>query len=59
LQRGDIIVGFKGQAIKSIDDLHKKLVAAEIGVPSPIMVLRQTERVFAMVVPEELDRPQS
>ena len=57
LQRGDIIVGFKGQTIKSIDDLHKRLVAAEIGVPSPIMVLRQTEKVFAMVVPEELERP--
>lgn len=60
LKRGDIIVGFKGQAIKTIDDLHKRLVAAEIGVPSPIMVLRQTEKVFAMVVPEELQRhPQS
>jgi S1-C subfamily serine protease len=57
LQRGDIIVGFKGQAIRSIDDLHKKLVASEIGVPSPIMVLRQTEKVFAMVIPEELQRP--
>ena len=59
LQRGDIIVGFKGHAIKSIDDLHKRLVASEIGVPSPIMVLRQTEKIFAMVVPEELKRPQA
>ena len=59
LQRGDIIVGFKGNAIKSIDDLHKRLVASEIGVPSPLMVLRQTEKVFAMVIPEELHRPQS
>ena len=58
LQRGDIIVGFKGQPIRNIDDLHKKLVAAEIGVPSPVMVLRQTEKVYAMVVPEELQRPQ-
>ena len=57
LQRGDIIVGFKGRPIRNIDDLHKKLVAAEIGVPSPVMVLRQTEKVYAMVVPEELKRP--
>ena len=56
LQRGDIIVGFKGQPIRTIDDLHKKLVAAEIGVPSPIMLLRQTEKIFSMVVPEELQR---
>jgi S1-C subfamily serine protease len=59
LQRGDIIVGFKGRSIRSIDDLHKQLVASEIGVPSPIMVLRQTEKVFAMVIPEELKHPRS
>ncbi len=58
LRRGDIIVGFKGHTIRNIDDLHKMLVASEIGVPSPIMVLRQTEKVFAMVIPEELQRPQ-
>ncbi|MEI9894088.1 MAG: SDR family NAD(P)-dependent oxidoreductase [Chthoniobacter sp.] len=33
LKRGDIIVGFKGHAIRNIDDLHKRLVASEIGVP--------------------------
>ena len=54
LQKGDTIVGFKGQAISSIDELHKKLVAAEIGVPSPVMVLRGTERLFRIVVPREL-----
>jgi S1-C subfamily serine protease len=57
LRQGDIIVGFRGQPIASIDDLHKKLVAEVIGVPSPIMILRQTEKIFAMVVPEELSRP--
>jgi S1-C subfamily serine protease len=59
LQRGDIIVGFKGHAIRSIDDLHKNLVASEIGVPSPIMVLRQTEKIFTVVIPEELERTES
>jgi len=58
LQRGDTIVGFKGQPIRTIDDLHKKLVAAEIGVPSPILFLRQTEKIYSLVVPEELKRPQ-
>jgi len=54
LKSGDTIVGFKGQPIATIDDLHKQLVAAEIGVPSPIMFLRGTEKRFAMVVPREL-----
>ena len=54
LQAGDTIVGFKGQPVASIDDLHKRLVASEIGVPSPIMFLRGTEKLFRIVVPREL-----
>ena len=51
LKIGDIIVGFKGQPIATIDDLHKRLVASEIGVTSPIMVLRSTEKLFLIVTP--------
>jgi S1-C subfamily serine protease len=54
LRDGDIIVGFKGQSIATIDDLHKRLVAAEIGVASPMMILRGTEKLFLVVVPREL-----
>jgi S1-C subfamily serine protease len=54
LRPGDTIVGFKGQPIATIDDLHKRLVASEIGVPSPLMVLRGTEKLFRIVVPREL-----
>jgi S1-C subfamily serine protease len=54
LQKGDTIVGFKGQPISTVDDLHKNLVASEIAVPSPLMFLRGTEKLFRMVVPREL-----
>jgi S1-C subfamily serine protease len=54
LRQGDTIVGFKGQPITSIDDLHKRLVAREIGIASPVMFLRGTEKLFCMVVPREL-----
>jgi S1-C subfamily serine protease len=57
LREGDIIVGFKGQPIATIDDLHKRLVASEIGVPSPLMLLRGTERIFVIVVPRESHGP--
>jgi len=57
VREGDIIVGFKGQPVSSIDDLHKKLAASEIGVPSPMMLLRQTEKLFVVVVPVELAAP--
>ena len=54
LRQGDVIVGFKGQALGTIDALHKRLVAAEIGVPSPVMIVRGTEKLFVVVTPREL-----
>ena len=54
LKQGDTIVGFKGQPIASVDDLHKRLVASEIGAPSPLMFLRGTEKLFCMITPGEL-----
>jgi len=54
LKPNDTIVGFQGQPIASIDALHKRLVASAIGVPSPMMFLRGTEKIFCTVVPREL-----
>jgi S1-C subfamily serine protease len=54
LREGDIVIGFKGQPIGTIDDLHKRLVASEIGVSSPIMILRGREKLFLLVTPGEL-----
>ena len=54
LRPNDTIVGFKGQVIATVDDLHKQLIAAEIGISSPLMFLRGTEKLFCMVVPREL-----
>jgi S1-C subfamily serine protease len=53
LQQNDVIVGFKGRSISTIDDLHKQLVALEIGVPSPLRVLRGTEQLFLIITPGE------
>jgi S1-C subfamily serine protease len=55
LQKGDIIVGFKGRPVATIDDLHKQLMATEIGVPSPIMLLRKTDKLFRLIIPRESD----
>lgn len=54
VRKGDTIVGFKGHAVATIDDLHKRLVESEIGVASPVMLLRGTEKLFFMVTPREL-----
>ncbi|HTI98465.1 MAG TPA: trypsin-like peptidase domain-containing protein [Dongiaceae bacterium] len=54
LQTGDIIVAFGGAPITSIDDLHRHLVARVIGVPTPITVIRFTEKLDLVVTPQEL-----
>jgi S1-C subfamily serine protease len=53
LREGDMIVEFDGQAIAGIDDLHKLLTGAQVGVRLPLVVLRNTEKLQLEVVPEE------
>ena len=51
LKPGDTVVDFKGQPVAGVDfNLHKQLVASEIGLPSPLMFLRGTE-AFCMITP--------
>ena len=55
LREGDVIVGFQGRPLGTIDELHKRLVADEIGVPSALMLIRNgTEKLFLVVTPREL-----
>ena len=54
LTEGDIIVAFKGAPVYNIDDLHGALVGAEIGIESTLTVIRGTELVNLLVVPQEL-----
>ena len=53
LREGDVIVEFAGQAIAGIDDLHKLLTGAQVGVRSPLTIIRNTEKLQLEVVPEE------
>jgi S1-C subfamily serine protease len=54
LRQGDVIVTFGGEPVSSIDELHRHLVATVIGVPSPITVIRHTEKLELIVTPQEL-----
>jgi S1-C subfamily serine protease len=54
LVEGDIIISFKDSPVYSIDDLHRALVGAEIGIESTLTVIRGTELVNLQVVPQEL-----
>jgi len=53
LIEGDVIVGINGQAIASIDDLHKLLTHEQVGERSLLTILRRTEKLVLEIVPEE------
>ncbi len=53
LREGDMIVEFDGRAITGIDDLHKLLTGAQVGVRLPLTVIRYTEKLQLGIVPEE------
>jgi S1-C subfamily serine protease len=54
VREGDIIVAFNHEPVSGIDDLHRHLVAAAIGVPARLTVLRHTEKLDLTITPEEL-----
>lgn len=53
LREGDLIVEFNGQPITGIDDLHKLLTGAQVGVRLPLTVIRHTEKLPLEIVPAE------
>lgn len=52
---GDVVIGFGGDAIAGIDDLHRGLTDDRIGAALPLTVLRGLERREITVVPRESD----
>jgi S1-C subfamily serine protease len=53
LREGDIIIGFDGQPITGIDELHKVLTREKAGKSLPITVIRRAEKMVLDIVPEE------
>ncbi len=53
LQEGDMIIGFDGQAIKSIDDLHRLLTEQKVGISSVVELLRASLRLTLNITPAE------
>jgi len=52
LREGDIVVEFNSHAIAGIDDLHKQLTGAQIGVRSALTILRHNEKLALEITPE-------
>ena len=53
LREGDVIVAFNGEPIGSIHELHRRLMAEQIGVESKILIIRHTEKLELPIVPVE------
>ncbi len=53
LHDGDVIIGFDGQPVRVIDDLHKLLTDQQLGVPTTLTVLRYPSRLTLSILPEE------
>jgi S1-C subfamily serine protease len=53
LREGDVIVALDGQPVAGVDDLHRLLTDARVGISSALTVLRWTERLELKVIPEE------
>jgi S1-C subfamily serine protease len=54
LREGDVIIGLDGKAVAGVDDLHRLLTDARVGVGTPIVVLRRTEKLELRILPEEV-----
>jgi S1-C subfamily serine protease len=53
LREGDVIVAFAEQPIAGVDDLHRLLTEAQVGVRNSIVLLRGTERLKLEIIPRE------
>ena len=51
MRDGDIILGFAGETIAAINELHKVLTAERVGEPQPVLVLRGVSLVDLTVSP--------
>ncbi len=56
LRAGDIIVGFEGERITGIDDLHKLLTDEMIGNKVQLQVIRRGKKEEVIVIPGELKK---
>src|SRR5579871_436841 len=53
LKEGDVIVGFEGQPVEGMDDLHRLLTDEKVGAESGLSVIRKSEKLAVRVTPKE------
>jgi S1-C subfamily serine protease len=53
LAEGDVVIGFKNNRINGIDELQRMLVASEIGLKSPLTIVRHNFQANVEITPQE------
>jgi S1-C subfamily serine protease len=56
VRKGDLVIELDQQPIAGVDDLHKRLGAERIGVPTQLAVIRGRRRLNLVVTPREARR---
>jgi S1-C subfamily serine protease len=51
LRPGDMIIAMDEMTVQSVDDLHKLLTEKPVGKPTPLTILRRTEKLVLEIVP--------
>ena len=54
LREGDIIIALDGNPVAGVDDLHRLLTEARVGVSSSFTVLRWTDKLELRILPQEV-----
>jgi S1-C subfamily serine protease len=53
LREGDLVIGFDGQPVSGIDDLHRLLTGERAGHTTAVEIIRGAEKIIIQVVPQE------
>ena len=53
LREGDIVIAFNHRPVASIHELHRMLVAEQIGIQASLSIVRHTERLDVPILPAE------
>lgn len=56
LREADVIIAFNGQPIAGVDDLHRLLTDAHVRAESSVTIIRRTERLELVIVPQESEQ---
>ena len=53
VETGDLIIGFDGQRVSGVDDLHRLLIGSRIGSSVPVELIRRERRLEVGITPVE------